>query len=101
VVAVRAGAAEVDRSWGRHAHLLEEAIAAGGEGDREVRRPDRTPSNQRNGNHSLLGRARGGGGRRRVGTGSVSWRSVRRLLHQTVGRGSAHDEIWDEGAARK
>jgi hypothetical protein len=32
VVAVRAGAAEVDRSWGRHAHLLEEAIAAGGEG---------------------------------------------------------------------
>jgi hypothetical protein len=65
---------------GERAHLLEEAVAAGGEGDREVRRPDRAPSNQRNGNHSLLGGARGGGGWCRVGTGSVPWRSVRRLL---------------------
>jgi hypothetical protein len=45
--------------------------------------------------------ARGGGGRCRVGTGSVPWRSVRRLLRRTVGRGSIHDEIQDKGAARE
>jgi hypothetical protein len=86
---------------GGRAHLLEEAVAAGGEGDREVRRPDRASSNRRNGNHSLLGGARGGGGRCRVGTGSVPWRRVRRLLRRTVGRGSVHDEIQDKGAARE
>jgi hypothetical protein len=39
----------------------------------------------------------GGGG----GTGSVLWRSARHLLHQTVGHGSAHAEIRDEGVARE
>jgi hypothetical protein len=86
---------------GGHAHLLEEVVTAGGEGDREVWRPDRAPSNRRNGNHSLLGGARGGGGRCRVGTGSVPWRSVRHLLRRTVGRGSVHDEIQDKGATRE
>jgi hypothetical protein len=36
MVVVHAGAAEVGRSWGRRAHLLEEAITAGGEGDNEA-----------------------------------------------------------------
>jgi hypothetical protein len=36
MVVVHAGTAEVGRSWGRCAHLLEKAIAAGGEGDKEA-----------------------------------------------------------------
>jgi hypothetical protein len=36
MVVVHAGAAEVGRSWGRRAHLLEEAVTAGGEGDNEA-----------------------------------------------------------------
>jgi hypothetical protein len=36
MVVVHAGAAEVGRSWGRGAHLLEEAVTAGGEGDKEA-----------------------------------------------------------------
>jgi hypothetical protein len=36
MVVVHAGAAEVGRSWGRHAHLLEEAVTGGGEGDNEA-----------------------------------------------------------------
>jgi hypothetical protein len=36
MVVVHAGTAEVGRSWGRRAHLLEEAITVGGEGDKET-----------------------------------------------------------------
>jgi hypothetical protein len=36
MVVVHAGTVEVGRSWGRCAHLLEEAITAGGEGDNEA-----------------------------------------------------------------
>jgi hypothetical protein len=36
MVVVPAGTTEVGRSWGRCAHLLEEAITAGGEGDKEA-----------------------------------------------------------------
>ena len=36
MVVVHAGTTEVGRSWGRCAHLLEEAITAGGEGDKEA-----------------------------------------------------------------
>jgi hypothetical protein len=36
MVVVHAGVPEVGRSWGRRAHLLEEAVTAGGEGDKET-----------------------------------------------------------------
>jgi hypothetical protein len=36
MVVVHVGPAEVGRSWGRRAHLLEKAITAGGEGDKEA-----------------------------------------------------------------
>jgi hypothetical protein len=36
MVVVHAGAAEVGRSWEQHANLLEEAVTAGGEGDKEA-----------------------------------------------------------------
>jgi hypothetical protein len=36
MVVVHTGAAEVGRSWGRRAHLLEEAVTVGGEGDNEA-----------------------------------------------------------------
>jgi hypothetical protein len=36
MVVVHAGTAEVGRPWGRRAHLLEEAITVGGEGDKKA-----------------------------------------------------------------
>jgi hypothetical protein len=36
MVVVHAGAAELGQSWGWRAHILEEAVTAGGEGDKEA-----------------------------------------------------------------